>query len=40
MWPDIVYGRTQLPRSRVNIGVKLLQLKPFAAKFFGDLGGV
>jgi len=40
MWPDIISGRTQLPKSRVPIGIKLMQLKPFSAKFFGDLGGV
>lgn len=40
MWPDIEHNRSQLPRSRVLISTKLLQLKPFVAKFFGDLGGV
>jgi hypothetical protein len=40
MWPDIVHGRTQLPNSRVPIGHRLMLLKPFVAKFFGDLGGV
>ncbi len=40
MWPDIVFGRTQLPKSRVQIQNRLMALKPFVAKFFGDLGGV
>jgi hypothetical protein len=40
MWPDIVGSLTQLPKSRVQINPKLMQLKPFVAKFFGDLGGV
>jgi inositol 1,4,5-triphosphate receptor type 1 len=40
MWPDIVNNRTQLPKSRVAIGPRLMLLKPFVAKFFGDLGGV
>lgn len=40
MWPDIVNSRTVLPRSRVAIGQKLMALKPFSARFFGDLGGV
>ena len=39
MWPDIVGKKTQLPRSRVEINRKLMALKPFVAKFFGDLGG-
>jgi inositol 1,4,5-triphosphate receptor type 1 len=40
MWPDIVFHRSQLPHSRVSISIKLLALKPFVARFFGDLGGV
>jgi inositol 1,4,5-triphosphate receptor type 1 len=40
MWPDIVYARTQLPRSRVTISNRLMALKPFVAKFYSDLGGV
>jgi inositol 1,4,5-triphosphate receptor type 1 len=40
VWPEIVAGSTTLPRSKAPINGKLLMLKPFAAKFFGDLGGV
>ena len=39
MWPDIVGKKTQLPKSRVEINRRLMALKPFVAKFFGDLGG-
>lgn len=40
VWPEITAGSTSLPRSKAPINAKLLQLKPFTAKFFGDLGGV
>lgn len=40
VWPDIVSGLTQLPRSKVPVGAKLMQLKHFASTFFTHLGGV
>jgi len=40
VWPDIVNGQTTLPRSKVPVPVRLMQLKPFVAKFFSKLGGI
>ena len=40
VWSDIVHHRTKLPQSQAPITPKLLELKPFVARFFSELGGV